>query len=355
MEERIYNPQFFELITLKGKSGVYQIRNLQNNHVYVGSSKNLLDRYKFHFSTLKNNKHENPYLQSAYNKYGRENFIYEIIEFCEQEQRFNVEQYWINKFYGNNCYNINKDATNPPNHLGRKKGPMPEESKRKLSESLRKRYKEHPELIKQMSLTRKGKNLGSNHVNSKPVICLETGKIYAAISEASRDTGAKTTNISACCTGKNKYNHGYHWLFKEDYDKLSKNEIDEILFTFNDCQQVVCLETDKKYISVFEAAKDTDMHHTTILECCYKKKNEAKGLHWVFYKDYLNLDEEQKYDILNKHNTDRRKKCKCIETNQTFNSIREASNILSIQTRQITASCEGQKAYTKGYSFEYVN
>lgn len=353
MEERIYNPQFFELITLKGKSGVYQIRNLQNNHVYVGSSKNLLDRYKFHFSTLKNNKHENPYLQSAYNKYGRKNFIYEIIEFCEQEQRFNVEQYWIDKFYGNNCYNINKDATNPPDCTG-KKHVFTEEHRKNISKAQKERYK-NPEVRKHLSLIRKGKHLGADHANSKPVICLETGKEYAAVSEASRETGYCSSDISACCRGQHKYNKGNHWLFKEDYDKLSKNEIDEILFTFNDCQQVVCLETDKKYISAFEAAKDTDMHHTTILDCCYKKKNEAKGLHWVFYKDYLNLDEEQKYDILNKHNTDRRKKCRCIETNQIFDSISKASKTLSIQTRQITASCEGQKAYTKGYSFEYVN
>ena len=45
----------------------------------------------------------------------------EIIEFCKIDEQFLIEQYWIDRFFGKRCYNINKEATKPPNVKGRKK------------------------------------------------------------------------------------------------------------------------------------------------------------------------------------------------------------------------------------------
>ena len=45
------------------KSGIYIIRNLINNKVYVGKSKNVKQRKNAHFSALKLNKHNNQHLQ----------------------------------------------------------------------------------------------------------------------------------------------------------------------------------------------------------------------------------------------------------------------------------------------------
>lgn len=65
------------------KSGIYQIRNINNNKLYIGSAVNLIKRKNGHFSALFKNKHENNKLQNAYNKYGKETFIFEILEYCE--------------------------------------------------------------------------------------------------------------------------------------------------------------------------------------------------------------------------------------------------------------------------------
>lgn len=46
MSEKTYNPKYYSDSELKGKSGVYQIRNTVNGKLYVGSSKNLLKRKK---------------------------------------------------------------------------------------------------------------------------------------------------------------------------------------------------------------------------------------------------------------------------------------------------------------------
>ena len=49
--------------------GIYRIRNLVNNHSYIGSSKELAKRRNLHFSYLKRNAHVNKHLQNAYNLY----------------------------------------------------------------------------------------------------------------------------------------------------------------------------------------------------------------------------------------------------------------------------------------------
>lgn len=89
--------------------GIYCIKNKISNKLYIGSSKNVAMRFKTHLSKLKNNKHSNPYLQNAVNKYGLNNFIFELIEETTIENLINREQYYIN-LNENNIYNITKEA-----------------------------------------------------------------------------------------------------------------------------------------------------------------------------------------------------------------------------------------------------
>jgi group I intron endonuclease len=63
-----------------------------------------------------------------------------------------------------------------------------------------------------MSLARKGK-LFPYMIHCKPVICIETGQIYASIKEAEEKT--KLHNISTCCRKNNKIK-GYHWEYYKE-------------------------------------------------------------------------------------------------------------------------------------------
>ena len=93
-----YNPKFYHVKDLKNKSGIYQIRNLVNNKIYVGSASDFYERKSQHFSLLKYGKH-NQKLQNSYNKYGKDNFVFEVIEFVEDKNKLlEYEQYWIDKF-----------------------------------------------------------------------------------------------------------------------------------------------------------------------------------------------------------------------------------------------------------------
>ena len=85
--------------------GIYSITNLVNNKVYVGSSTNINHRFITHKSRLRNNIHCNKHLQNAWNKYGEENFKFEVIEECEEDKLTEREQYWIDFYGGMNCSN----------------------------------------------------------------------------------------------------------------------------------------------------------------------------------------------------------------------------------------------------------
>ena len=79
-------------------SGVYIITNSINGRRYIGSSNNIRKRLWKHRSLLRHNKHENPHLQNAWNKYGEDNFVYSILEECDVSILLEREQYYIDKY-----------------------------------------------------------------------------------------------------------------------------------------------------------------------------------------------------------------------------------------------------------------
>ena len=64
-------------------AGVYQIRNLINNKIYIGSTVNLNRRKCNHYSDLRRNCHSNCNLQVDYTLYGKENFVFEELLTCD--------------------------------------------------------------------------------------------------------------------------------------------------------------------------------------------------------------------------------------------------------------------------------
>lgn len=63
--------------------GVYKIVNTATKQCYVGRSQRCKKRLKEHFRLLRGNKHINPHLQRAYNKYGASAFYGAIEVECD--------------------------------------------------------------------------------------------------------------------------------------------------------------------------------------------------------------------------------------------------------------------------------
>ncbi len=67
------------------KCGIYKITNIVNGKALIGLSSDIFRRWVDHRKTLRKNKHDNPYFQNAWNKYGEDNFRFEIILECNKE------------------------------------------------------------------------------------------------------------------------------------------------------------------------------------------------------------------------------------------------------------------------------
>ncbi len=79
-------------LNLPKESGIYQIRNKVNGKLYIGSSKNIRDRYLHHLSLLRYGNHHSIVLQRAWNKYKEENFDWSVLMLCPEKDLLIREQ-----------------------------------------------------------------------------------------------------------------------------------------------------------------------------------------------------------------------------------------------------------------------
>lgn len=117
-------------------SGIYCIVNKVNFKVYVGSAVDLERRKYDHVKDLRKNRHYNSKLQNAWNKYGEDNFVFDVLEFVEDKTKLlDTEQFWIDF---SSCvsigYNIN------PTAYSRLGAVLSTETKKKIGDSSRGRF-----------------------------------------------------------------------------------------------------------------------------------------------------------------------------------------------------------------------
>ncbi len=97
--------------------GVFQIRNLQSEKVFVGSSLNLDGIFNRNEFALKMGGHANKSLQKDWNALGAENFAFEVLEELEPRENLDskkelavLEDLWLEKLapYDEKGYNERK-------------------------------------------------------------------------------------------------------------------------------------------------------------------------------------------------------------------------------------------------------
>lgn len=83
---------------IKDKCGIYTIKCLNTNKLYIGSSKNIYKRWSSHRGELRRTVHFNSSLQKSWNKYGEEAFEFKLIKECKPENRYLIEEFLIKKY-----------------------------------------------------------------------------------------------------------------------------------------------------------------------------------------------------------------------------------------------------------------
>lgn len=91
-------------------SGVYQIMNMRNYHMYIGSTNDFDARWSYHRFTLRKGTHSNIHLQRAWNKEGEDLFEFSVVEYVDEGPEAWVarEQYYTDLW--NPEYAIRKEC-----------------------------------------------------------------------------------------------------------------------------------------------------------------------------------------------------------------------------------------------------
>lgn len=104
---------------------IYKIRNVVNQKFYVGSTINMKERARTHRNRLRRGKHHATHLQAAWNKYGEECFVFEVVEEVGSiDELQDAEDVWLAEHVGQfYCYNKSRYSDTPMRGIRREDHP----------------------------------------------------------------------------------------------------------------------------------------------------------------------------------------------------------------------------------------
>ncbi len=213
---------------LTRESGIYQIVNTITQKRYIGLASNIGTRINGHKSDLALNKHDNDYLQKAYNKYGKHAFKFEVIELCSKDKLHMREDYWVkslnvtDRYYGYNIKptepnrlaghsletiakfkTISKDRKFPEAaRVARNAIPMSQKHKNLLA------YKRQ-EALDKLGITHKERQ---RNKRGYKVINTITNQVYRSVADLSDEINIPVYELSRRLSGRRKNNTVYKYL-----------------------------------------------------------------------------------------------------------------------------------------------
>ena len=241
-------------LDLRNSSGIYCIRNLINGKRYIGSTKNFRKRLNMYKHKFKTNGLHNDYLHKSFEKYGLNNFSFELVKTCNENQLLELENYYQEKFNTRNKsigYNI--AIPDRPSEVSQetrdkiskaKKGcsyseeikntmklaslrywktKQGKETRRKIVESRNEFNRNHPNRKNKMPENFRKMMAEKNLIKNKSVLQLDkdTEEIineYPSLRIAEESLGKKQCHISCVCNNKYGFKtaYGFKWRFKNE-------------------------------------------------------------------------------------------------------------------------------------------
>lgn len=351
------------------KSGVYQIRNKITGKVYVGSSATLGLRRNQHFSDLRHNRHPNKHLQRSFNKRGESNYVFEVLELCPEDMRIEREQYWIDALDATKKgYNLSEIADKPQPQIGKdnfKASSVILLETKEVWDTVREaaeaagvdrntvgnccnksnktcvsgHWMYYDEYLK--TPEDKIQEYLSNKINRKSVICLETLEIYKGICEASDALEIRRGNILNCCEHRRRTVSGYHFMYMEEYEKATPEELDKYI-NGTWIRKIIKLSTGEIFKDKKECSEKCHVDRKTIYGHCNFKVTKPE---FMYLDEYEKLSEDEIQGLLAREivRVDNSKPVKCIETGEVFKSGKIAAEVKGTSKASISNCCLGKQ------------
>ncbi len=114
--------------------------------------------------------------------------------------------------------------------------------------------------------------------------CLETGKMYESIADASRDTGINNNSIRAVARDDRHKAGGYTW----EYVNPAPDKRDNRGCNQPTAKKVRCAETGNQFVSLSDAARAVGLRNGNSIRRAIDRGGTAGGYHWEY------LDEKRR-------------------------------------------------------------
>jgi len=265
--------------SLKDTSGIYKITNLVNNKFYIGSSSCFYRRWDRHMYLLKNNKHSSIYLQRAFNKYGAQNFKFEVIKLCGKDELLQCEQWYLDELKPN--YNVSDLARG---------GTVWWTEERRKAQSINRTGKKLN--ITQQERERRAENVKIAHKAKKVEISQYTKngvfiKNWECLKEAADFLKINSNGISAVLKLKHNFAGGYRWTYKgEQLQPLIPSKRIYLKEQPKIRKPVIQYSLEGDYINEFDsltiAQEQTGVHIASIVRQIQGKVKRAGKFKWKF-------------------------------------------------------------------------
>ena len=352
--------------------GIYKIENKVNSKVYIGQSIDIENRWKCHISYLSRGIHNNKHLQSAWDKYGKENFVFSVIEECDIENLNKREIYWINNFDSyKNGYNLTLGGdggkTIEPETVEKiydlyNNGFIAVEISEQLNLYIKTVYK-YLKIGTETGLCNYDTKKDMFKLHSKKIVCLNTKRIFNSINEAENEYNI--VGIYECCThrvnycGKDNNGDELFWMYYDEYKTISEDEIEtyvnELKMKYD--YKIVCINTREIFKDYVEANKFAGLSNKqSITNCCLGKtrrsgKNKETGEYytWAYYRDYISMtDKEKQEKILNAQLSYNEKSVICLNNLKVFHSPKFALEWCNNTSVDLIKMCCRKRIKTAG-------
>lgn len=318
-------------------TGIYMIINKIDGKKYYGSAKNIRIRWNRHINDLNKNQHQNIILQRAWNKYGSENFEFEVLEECSYDDLLIIEQKYLDR---NPEYNIGKKSSGGDNIS---KNPNKDKIIKNIKNGLKVRYSKLTESEKE---TRSRNLLGEKNPNWRG----GSSKKYC---KCGKEISPKNKTCMSCRDTKGEKNPSYGKVITEDRKEyLSKLFKGKCLH--NNTKEITINDID--YLSFKDAESILGINWNTIRHRILSKNPKYKTYNYKGEEKISYTKEEQSKRISKSQIGKYRKFNKCIIIDDVeYRTLKDASEKLNIHPMTIKGRLLNEKFQNYKYKFQILS
>ena len=191
---------------------------------------------------------------------------------------------------------------------------------------------------------------------AKAILLIELQEYYPSWHELAQKLGVTRKAIQLACLGKSETCSGYHLAYADDEKRIA--ELQCFVGGIRKTTEVVCKEYPERIFANAKEAEDiAGDDRKQINGCCQHTKGSVNGRHYAFYWEFL-----QKGNAVfaqeNTRNGKHKRRVRCIETGEIFESATAAARWLGLGPDSVAACCRnrerGKITTCGGYHWEYV-